>query len=264
MGALPRGCPFASPLRVNPRGVSAPPPVRVALARERWGRYRVAARSRSPLRANPRGVSAPPPVRVALAREPGRGATERAPSSLALVSDAQGRGRHFCALPPRANPGRCSRLERAPRSRTARACKRRRGAKGVGGAPALIPARAPRLRVASARKPGEGGKGGAHAFPHAVPRRVSCSRVNEGAGRDPAPCRTSLLRLPSLARKRERRWRGLVPRAYSSRVNKGGTRGGTCRAPIARERGARPFLHSPRSRVNRGGGGGGVRVSCST
>ncbi|KAH9015422.1 hypothetical protein EDB83DRAFT_2321292 [Lactarius deliciosus] len=146
----------------------------------------------------------PPPVRVALARKLGRGVTKRAPSSLALVSDAQGRGRRFCALPLRANLGCCSRLEHAPHSCTDRAGKRRRGT------PALIPVHAPRLRVASARKPGEGGRG----------------------GRDPAPCCTSLLRLPFLVHKREWHWQGLVPRAYSSCMNKGGMQGGTCRTPI--------------------------------
>ncbi|KAH9015772.1 hypothetical protein EDB84DRAFT_1525281 [Lactarius hengduanensis] len=115
---LPRG---VSPWRTNPGdgGASAWLPVRVHPCARTRGRG---------------GVSAPPPVRVCPSARIGEGGrrsgTERAPGSLALVSDAQGRGHRFCALPPRANPGRggrCSRLERAPR-----ACKRRRGAKGVG------------------------------------------------------------------------------------------------------------------------------------
>ncbi|KAH9028702.1 hypothetical protein EDB84DRAFT_1497698, partial [Lactarius hengduanensis] len=211
------------------------PPWRFALAREPggWGRFRVAARLRSPLRANPRerGGSTPPPVRVFPSARTGEGGrrsgTERAPGSLALVPDAQGRGRRFCAFPPRANPGRggcCSRLERAPR-----ACKRRRGAKGVGGAPALVPARAPRLRIGSARKPGEGGRRAASGVARAVPGK-------RGKGR--------CARVP--------------PRRPASRVLFMCKRGGGQRRGTYLSRAAPRSCASPPLRANGSGGGGGL------
>ncbi|KAH9007568.1 hypothetical protein EDB84DRAFT_1553617 [Lactarius hengduanensis] len=163
---LPRG---VSPWRTNPGdgGASAWLPVRVHPCARTRGRG---------------GVSAPPPVRVCPSARTGEGGrrsgTERAPGSLALVSDAQGRGHRFCALPPRANPGRggrCSRLERAPR---------------CGGRTRSRPRARPSFACRLCAQTRAGGP----------PRRAASgvARAVPETGDVPVPCRTSLLRLPPL------------------------------------------------------------------
>ncbi|KAH9037931.1 hypothetical protein EDB84DRAFT_1479993, partial [Lactarius hengduanensis] len=140
-----------------------------------------------------RGGSTPPPVRVFPSARTGEGGrrsgTERAPGSLALVPDAQGRGRRFCAFPPRANPGRggcCSRLERAPReggrraaSGVARAVPGKRGK----GRCARVPPRRPASRVLFMCKRGGGQRRGTY-LSRAAPR--SCAspplRANGSGG----------------------------------------------------------------------------------
>ncbi|KAH9034793.1 hypothetical protein EDB84DRAFT_1676106 [Lactarius hengduanensis] len=244
---LPRG---VSPWRTNPGdgGASAWLPVRVHPCARTRGRG---------------GVSAPPPVRVCPSARIGEGGrrsgTEHAPGSLALVSDAQGRGHRFCALPPRANPGRggrCSRLERAPLCVSPLRANQGRGA----AAPPLA------LR---ARVPGKRGEGAMRAC-SPTPSRVACPVQTRDV---PVPCRTSLLRLPSLARKRERRGQGLVPRRQGggggpllparpcSQVNRGGGGGGVLFDVKGRGR-KRGRTCPPPLRANRGRGGRGARATC--
>ncbi|KAH9026956.1 hypothetical protein EDB84DRAFT_1677591, partial [Lactarius hengduanensis] len=206
-----------------------------ALAREpageRGGGFRVVARSRFALARKPgeRGGALPGVRPFAF------GSSARALGSLAPVS---WKGRRFCAfrfarcLCARTR-GRTPTWSARPRSRGVRARKRGRGAGVWGARPFSSPradpsfacglcaqtggAAAPPLAL-RARSPARGGRGGGGGA-YLVPRRPSCSRVNEGAGGQRrgtylsrAPCSCAP---PPLARKRERRlqWRGLVPRS---------------------------------------------------
>ncbi|KAH9016436.1 hypothetical protein EDB85DRAFT_2279952, partial [Lactarius pseudohatsudake] len=203
------------------------------------------------------------------------GSSARALGSLAPVS---WKGRRFCAfrfarcLCARTR-GRTPTWSARPRSRGVRARKRGRGAGVWGARPFSSPRADPSFacglcaqtgggrRAASgiARAvPGKRGKGGGGAY--LVPRRPSCSRVNEGEGGQRrgtylsrAPCSCAP---PPLARKRERRCSGggLSRVCVScSRVNEGGG-GWPSRPRRAQTRVACHFLRSPPFANQRGRG----------
>ncbi|KAH8989582.1 hypothetical protein EDB92DRAFT_1817099 [Lactarius akahatsu] len=221
-GAPPRGCPFAFALPREPAGEGG------------GGCFRAAARSR-----------------LALAREPGKGGAAQAPPvRLPLCRMHRGGGAASARRPPRANPGegRCSRLERAPRSRTAR----------CGGRP-VSPPRAPLICVSPLRanqglgaaapplalrawSPVRRGKEPcARLAPHRPTLRVLfVKRGGGGRGTYLARAAPRSCASPPLRANGSGGGRGLSRvRMPCSRVNEGGG-GDTCRAPIARTGGRAP------------------------